>query len=149
MAIDATHSVTIRRPIATVFAGLTRVDAWSAWRPGTLGARLTSAGPLGVGATFEQQIAVSGGTVMLIGEIIAYEPPRTLAYRVIAGPLPLTYHYIVEVTADGTRLAVRAEIGDALVDLAVATGALRRELDALAGLLDDRSPVSPASVNSA
>lgn len=147
MAINATHSITIRRPIATVFAGLTRVDAWPAWRPGTLGARLTSASPLDMGATFEQQIATDKGTVMLVGQIIAYEPPRTLAYRGIAGPLPLTYHYTVEATADGTRLAVRAEIGDALVDTAVAARAVRRELDALAGLLDGRSPVSPASVN--
>lgn len=142
MAIEAAHSVIIRRPIAAVFASLTRLDAWRAWRTDTLSARQTSAGPLGVGATFEQTLMVGDGTVVLIGEVIAYEPPRTLAYRAIVGPLPLTYDYTVEATAEGTRLAVRVDIGDDGTDLGVATAIARaapRELDALAALLNAES----------
>jgi len=139
MSIEAAHSVIIRRPIAAVFAGLTRLDAWRAWRVDTVGARQTSAGPLDVGATFEHIFMTDARAVTLIGEIIAYEPPHTLAYRAIAGPLPLTcYYYTVEATAQGTRLAVRVDIGDDGTDLEVATAiaeAAPRELDALAALL--------------
>lgn len=139
MSVEAAHSVIIRRPIAAVFAGLTCLDAWRAWRTDTVGAWQTPAGPLGVGATFEQTLTVGDGTVVLTGEVIAYEPPHTLAYRAIAGPLPLTYDYTVEATAEGTRLAVRVDIGDDGTDPGAATAIARaapRDLDALAALLD-------------
>ncbi len=109
--------------------------------------RRTSPGPLGVGATFTQTVTVDGRGVTLTEEIIAYEPPHTLAYRSIVDPLPLTCAYTLEATAEGARLALAleiAEIGhsvaaDAVIIDAIVSAA-GRDLDALAALLEERAP---------
>lgn len=46
------HDVIIAQPITVVFIQLTRLDQWPEWVPTVLDAYQTSAGPLGVGATF-------------------------------------------------------------------------------------------------
>ncbi len=141
----AEFGVTIKRPIAAVFAMLARVDAWPAWAASAPEVRQTSSGPLGVGATFAQTFTVDGRSVMLTEEMIAYEPPHTLAYRSIDGPLPLTCAYTLEAMAEGTRLALEiTEMGngvpaDAVIIDAIVSAA-GRDLDALAALLEGRTP---------
>jgi len=134
-----THGVTIKRPIAAVFAALTHIEQWPAWAEAMREARQTSPGTLGVSATFERTFAAAGQAAALTCEIIAYEPPHTLAYRAIAGPLSLTCAYTLEVTADGTALAVEMEADGnsaAGAGLATAVAAVAgRDLAALAALL--------------
>lgn len=143
----AEYGVTIRRPIAAVFAALARIDAWSAWAATAREVRQTSMGPLGVGATFAQTFSADGRGITLTEEIIAYEPPHTLAYRSIDGPLPLTCAYTLEATAEGTRLALAleiTEIGNGVDASAVIAEAIvwsaGRDLDALAVLLEEHTP---------
>jgi len=147
MSMRAEYGVTIRRPIAAVFAALARIDAWSAWAATAREVRQTSSGPLGVGATFAHTFIVDGRGVTLTEEMIAYEPPHTLAYRSIDGPLPLTCAYTLEATAEGTRLALALEITE--IGNGVAAGAViidaivwsaGRDLDALASLLEEHAP---------
>ncbi len=143
----AEFGVTIGRPIAAVFAALARIDAWPVWTATAREVRQTSMGPLGVGVTFAQTFSADGRGITLTEEIIAYEPPHTLAYRSIDGPLPLTCAYTLEATAEGTRLALALEITEvgkgvdasAVIAEAIVSSA-GRDLDALAALLEERPP---------
>jgi uncharacterized protein YndB with AHSA1/START domain len=142
MSMRAEYSVMVRRPIAAVFAALALIDVWPAWAGAVREVRRTSAGPLGVGATFAQTVTVDGRDVTLTEEMIAYEPPHTLAYRSIDGSLSLTCAYTLEATAEGTRLALAlelAEVGNGVAPGAVIVSSLGRDLDALAVLLEERT----------
>ena len=45
-------SVVVDRPVEELFEVVTNVETYCLWMPGCLGAKQTSEGPMGVGATY-------------------------------------------------------------------------------------------------
>lgn len=98
----------IARPIERVWARYTEHEGWSTWA-GLGRVKLVRAGAPerdGVGAV--RAFSRSPG---LLEEVVAFEPPTLMQYRVTRGPLPLDRH-LGEVTLDavdgGTRVTWRA-----------------------------------------
>ncbi len=54
-------SVVVERPVEELFEVVTSPETCSLWMPGCLGARQTSEGPMGVGATYTDRAAFWGG----------------------------------------------------------------------------------------
>ena len=103
------HTVTIDRPIAEVFRYAADPDNFPAWHASVRRVRRTSAGPLGVGATFDEVTECGGRRLEVSWEVTAYEPPRVLAYRAIGGPFAGAVRHLWSAVDSGTRLTLLAE----------------------------------------
>jgi len=105
---SASNTITIERPAADVFAFVADGLNGPKWRPGILDIGLASGS--GLGAVYSQGVKGPGGRRIAADyEITAYDPPRRLAFKAIAGPVRPTGEYSFE-DADGrTRLTFSLE----------------------------------------
>ena len=108
---SAEHEVTIRRPVAEVFAFV--ADGLNAprWRSGVLDIALVSGA--GLGAVYRQGVKGPGGR--RIGadyRITSYEPNRRLAFETVAGPVRPSGQFDFDDADGATRLrfALQAEL---------------------------------------
>ncbi|HLX35753.1 MAG TPA: SRPBCC family protein [Candidatus Limnocylindrales bacterium] len=100
---SASNSITINRAPADVFAYLADGLNGPKWRPGVLD--IAHASGQGVGAVYRQGVKGPGGRrIDADYEITAYEPPRHLAFKAIAGPVRPTGEYRLGAAGDGTKL---------------------------------------------
>jgi uncharacterized protein YndB with AHSA1/START domain len=107
----ASNTVTIRRPIDEVFAFVADGTTGPRWRPGILD--IAHASGDGVGAIYRQGVKGPGGRRIAADyEITAYEPPRRLAFKAIAGPIRPTGSYELSEVDGGTSVtfALAAEL---------------------------------------
>jgi uncharacterized membrane protein len=106
---SASNTITIERPAADVFAFVADGLNGPKWRPGILD--IGHASGEGVGAVYRQGVKGPGGRRIAADyEITAYEPPRRLAFKAIAGPVHPTGEYRFE-DADGrTRLTFSLDV---------------------------------------
>jgi hypothetical protein len=116
------RDVTLAYPLATVFGRVATPARLADWLPDVISVHpdpQPAAEPDAV-TTFRLRLRRGGGEVVGIGELIAFEPPWSAAYRLVAGPA--TYVLRLTCTASGgaTRLSVRQAGGPAplAVDLA-------------------------------
>jgi uncharacterized protein YndB with AHSA1/START domain len=99
----ARRTVTIRRPVADVFAYVADGANAPNWRPGVLDISLVSGE--GVGAVYRQGVRGPGGRRIAADyEVTAYEPNARLEFKAIAGPVRPTGGYTFEETPDGTAV---------------------------------------------
>jgi uncharacterized protein YndB with AHSA1/START domain len=94
VASELVRRVTIRRPKDEVFAMLSDHEGMARW-PGVRACRLVVEGKPrnGVGAVRE----VTAGGLVLLEEVIEFEPPRLLVYTIIKG-LPVRHRGTIELT---------------------------------------------------
>ncbi len=96
---SASNTITIERPAADVFAYVADGLNGPKWRPGILDIGLVSGA--GLGTVYSQGVKGPGGRrVAADYEITAYEAPRHLAFKAIAGPVQPSGEYQFE-DADG------------------------------------------------
>ena len=144
-------SVEIHRPVAEVFAFITRVENFSRWL-GEIAAesRQTSAGPIAVGATFTQTHHWLGRRFHSHFTVTAYEQDRLFCVRTGEGPVPFQGCYVFAPIPGGTRLIDQHEINPGgffgLVG-ALLVGRLRQQaetnLATLKGLLEGTTDDGP------
>lgn len=72
------RSVSIDAPPADVFAYLSDLDRLAEWQSGVIGARRTSDGRMGVGATAQVTRQLMGQRLEAPLTVTAYDPPRRL-----------------------------------------------------------------------
>jgi uncharacterized protein YndB with AHSA1/START domain len=125
-------------PPERVFAVYTDHAGWSAWA-GVGSSRLARPGrpdPNGSGA-----LRVLGpGPFAASEEILDFEPPKRMSYRVVRGPLPLRDHHgevHFEPDAGGTRVVWRCRFESGVPGMgwllrAIVTRVFRRALEGLA-----------------
>ena len=77
-------SVTVDRPVATVWKFITDVSSYSKTDPDCLEARQTSAGPFGLGTTW--QVRRSKTPKVQDFRVTGYEPNRRLSLEITSGP---------------------------------------------------------------
>jgi uncharacterized protein YndB with AHSA1/START domain len=100
---EARHQVTIRRPIADVFAYIADGLNGPQWRPGITDIKLVSGS--GVGASYKQGVKGPGGRrINADYRVTAYEPNHRLAFEATAGPVRPTGEYLLDETPEGSRL---------------------------------------------
>ena len=125
-------TIMIHRPIEEVFAFVGALQNGPRWQPGLLEVRRTTEGPLGIGAQFISVRKFLGQKMEAGVELTAYEPSRKVAFKSIAGSMPLEGSYLFEATAEGTRLtAMIAMQPGGFMGLAapLMAASLRREMD--------------------
>src|SRR5712671_5646656 len=106
---SASNTNTIERPAEAVFAYVADGLNGRRWRPGILDIGLASG--TGLGAVYTQGVKGPGGRRIAADyEIAAYEPPRRLAFKAIAGPVRPTGDYQFEDVDGRTRLTFSLDV---------------------------------------
>ena len=99
----ATSSVTITRPVETVFAFVADGEKCTQWRPGVIDIKRDSGE--GVGTRYTQGVqGPMGRRVAADYEVTLYEPSRRLEFQTTAGPVRPHGRYDLEAVDGGTRL---------------------------------------------
>jgi uncharacterized protein YndB with AHSA1/START domain len=84
---QASHSITIRRPVAAVFDFVADGEKCPQWRPSVIDIKRVSGN--GVGTVYAQGAkGPLGGRIAADYEITVFEPNRRIEFQVIAGPAP-------------------------------------------------------------
>ena len=101
----AQHSVSIRRPVAEVFAFVADGTNARRWRPGVLDVSHQSGG--GLGAAYRQGVKGPGGRRIAADyEVTEFEPGKRLAFRAIAGPVRPHGEYLFTANDEGTTVSL-------------------------------------------
>jgi uncharacterized membrane protein len=131
----ASNTITIERPAADVFAFVADGLNGPKWRPGILDIGLASG--TGLGTVYRQGVKGPGGRRIAADyEITAYEPPRRLGFKAIAGPVHPTGEYRFE-DADGrTRVTFSLELTLGGWKRLVMDGQVQKTMDAEVASLD-------------
>jgi hypothetical protein len=116
------HEVMLTQPLAAVFDHLAAPSRLADWLPEVAGVQADAGQPAGIGVTFGLRLRHGDGDIGGSGELIGYEPPWSLAYRLVAGPHTHVLRLTCVSSDDGTRLRVRQADGG--VPLAVDLGRL-------------------------
>jgi uncharacterized protein YndB with AHSA1/START domain len=129
---------TINAPVQAVWDRYTDHVSWSEWASfGTV--QLERAGtPLsnGVGCV---RVFSNAGLKVVYEEVLSFEPPRRLTYRIVRGPVPVRDYrgeVLFEPTAGGTRIIWRCQFDSKIPGLGGLFRVLitRKFRNALAGL---------------
>ena len=129
------NTVTIRRPIAAVFAFLADFENIPAWNHAIVETRKVSPGPVGVGTTYRQIRSVprrsQEGFVVTV-----FEPASRLEVQGELGPFRARLSYALEPAAGGTKLTNAVELRASGLLSIVAPLATSRVKRAVAANLD-------------
>ena len=106
-------SIVINRPLEEVFALLSNAENDLKWQSGTIEAKKTSDGPIGVGTTWRTVSRFLGRRIESESEITEYELNRKFAFKTKSGPIPFEGWMTCERVEGGTRINTKfeAEIG--------------------------------------
>jgi uncharacterized protein YndB with AHSA1/START domain len=102
-------NLVINRPIEEVFAFISNPENQPLWRAATLEIKRVSSEPLDVGSIVRGRFTFLGRPFEGNLEIIARQPPRSYATRLVEGPFPLEAHYTLEPVESGTHLTLLIE----------------------------------------
>ena len=103
------HDATLARPLAAVFSHLAAPSRLADWLPEVAAVQAEAGPPAGIGVTFGLRLRRSGRDIGGTGELIAYEPPWSVAYRIVAG----SHTFVLRVTCVSTDGATRVHIRQA------------------------------------
>jgi uncharacterized protein YndB with AHSA1/START domain len=130
------NTISIRANPTAVFEYLAQFENVPRWNYAIAETRMTSAGPVGIGATYRQRRTLPQPAEEAF-EVIEYERPVRLAMRGDFGPFAGVLRYTLAPDGDGTLLTNEAELagrGVASLFGAVAGGRVR---DAVAANLGE------------
>jgi len=131
--ISEEGNVIIHRPVEEVFAYVSDLTHSAEWQAGLLEVRRLTEGPLGVGTRYAFVRQFIGRKMESTNEFVAYEPKRTVRFRIPSGSMPGQGTYLFEATPDGTKLTSRVELeprGLSRLAEPLIAASLRREIAA-------------------
>src|SRR6266536_3256686 len=105
-----TESIEIDRRPEDVFAYLDRLDRHGAWQGTIMSTRVETEGPTQVGSRAVDRRKVPGGPRDIASEIIEHDPPRSVAFRGVDGPVRPVGSITVETLGDGSRSRVTLQL---------------------------------------
>jgi uncharacterized protein YndB with AHSA1/START domain len=120
------HDTTLTRPLAVVFGHLAAPSRLADWLPEVAAVQAEAGQPAGIGVTFDLRLRRGGRRIRGTGELIAYEPPWSVAYRVVAGS-DIFVLRVTCVSSDGATW-VRVRQADGAAPLAVDLGRLHERI---------------------
>jgi carbon monoxide dehydrogenase subunit G len=103
------HTVEIPRPPAEVFPWLLEHDKVPQWTGHLQAYERLDDGALGTGSRVRQVLEVSGRTIDVQLEIVAYEPPTGAETRFSTNGIEVINAYALEAAGAGTRLTQSVE----------------------------------------
>lgn len=104
-------SIVINRPLSDVFASLADLEKNVIWRSGTVEAKKTSPGPIGVGTTYRMVNSAFGRRMEGEAEVTEFEPNRRCVTKNRSG-VEIETERIFEPIEGGTRVTffVKADL---------------------------------------
>ena len=102
-------SIVIKRPTEEVFAVMSNAENNLKWQSGTIEAKKTSDGPIGVGTTWRRVSQFLGKRIESESEITEYELNQKYTEKSKL-PLPVEGQVTFERVEDGTRINLKAEV---------------------------------------
>lgn len=100
----AEGTITVARPIKTVFDFILDGVNGPKWRPDVTDVALRPGKPLGVGAVFKQGTKGPGGRIDADYEIVECRPNEWIKFQVVAGPARPVGTYKFEPDGNGTKV---------------------------------------------
>ena len=97
-------STVINRPVEEVFAVGSNPENYPKWISGSIEAKKTSEGPIGVGTTFRTAVRFLGQRIEGEIEITAYESNRRFVSKSKSGPFPVENQSTFERVDGGTQV---------------------------------------------
>ena len=102
--------IVVNRPIEEVFTVLSNLENDLKWRNEWVDAKKATESPISVGTRFSMFANAFGRRTETIYETIQYEPNQVVTWKAMSGPLPLTFHRILEQVEGGTRLTIKYQV---------------------------------------
>jgi uncharacterized protein YndB with AHSA1/START domain len=137
---QASHSVTINRPLADVFAYVADGEKCKEWRPGVLDiVRATGAMDGGVGTRYIQGVkGPMGRRISADYEVTVFEPNRRLEFQTVTGPArPHGRYDFASTDAGGTNLTFALDTELTGIRKLLMGGAVQRTMDGEVRTLDN------------
>ena len=103
------REIVIAAPPERVFAYLAQPERTPEWSPNVQSVRLTSEGPIGVGAMTETVVKALGTTQRAVGRCTVFDPPRRLVIESQTN-LGATTVNETQLLPDGTGTRLRAKL---------------------------------------
>jgi uncharacterized protein YndB with AHSA1/START domain len=103
------NTVTITRPVKEVFNYLADAENLPQWNYAIEQTRKISPDPVGVGTIYRQTRTLPSRSQEDF-EVVVFQPPSQLALDGTFGPFKARASYLLEPTADGTRLTNRWDL---------------------------------------
>lgn len=101
---QAEVNTTINRSVEDVFAVVSNFEHNAKWSSATIEDKITSPGPIGVGATAHLVSKFLGRRIENDAEITEFEPNRRVTMRSTSGPFPFHGSLTLEPVEGGTRV---------------------------------------------
>ena len=101
-----THSITIERPVAEVFAVATDVSLTGRWYPAQVEEWWTTPPPHGIGSVRRARVRVMGRATENDAVVTAYDPPRRAALKGLSRSAPFEATLDFVPVGSGTRMDV-------------------------------------------
>ena len=140
---QASYTVTVNRPIESVFAFVADGEKCLAWRPGVIDIKRVSGD--GLGARYAQGVrGPTGRRIAADYELTVFEPASRLEFQTITGPVRPHGRYDFESVDGGTRLtfSLDAQLGGIQKLLMVAM--VQKTMDAEVQTIDNLKRVLEA-----
>ncbi len=99
-------TIDIERRPDDVFAFVSDLGNDPRWRREWVEAKRATAGPIGVGTSCALYAKVLGRRTEAVYEITEYEPNRSVTWKTVSGPLPLSFWRSVDGSSRGTRVTM-------------------------------------------
>jgi len=103
------ESIVINRPPEEVWAFMTEMFNAPRMRPGFLGWRRTSPGPLEVGSTMQGRMVILGMEARLNARFVEWDPPRGWVVTITGRPFRSTDRVTLEGIGNATRIVRSSE----------------------------------------
>ncbi len=110
--ITATADVEIERPLPEVFAFLEDVENNPRWLQGMKSCRWTSAPPVGVGSTYDQEAAFLGKAIVSSFEVTEHVPNKRVTIKTTKSSFPLAVTRTTEAVASGRTHVHETVVGN-------------------------------------
>lgn len=103
---DVSTTLTINRPAAEVFEFLAEMSNNPRWQKGQVSCEWTSAPPINVGSTYDQQARFAGRTIESSFDVTEFEPGRLIRIVSTSGPMPIDVtRSVVPLTDDSCEVS--------------------------------------------
>lgn len=105
-----TSDFTINQPVEKVFAYVVGVENHKAWQAGIADAKVTPAGPVGLGSTYTYTTQVMGRRIETQMQVSAFEQNKKWAVKTVGVPKPMETVYLFEPAGGATHLTISMEL---------------------------------------
>jgi uncharacterized protein YndB with AHSA1/START domain len=107
---SASSTTLINQPVEKVFNYVVSVENHKDWQAGILAARLSPAGPPGLGSTYHYTSQVMGRNIETAMQISAFEPNKKWSVKTTGVPKPVETVYQFEAAGGATKLTISMEL---------------------------------------